>query len=132
VRRNYKMFGLNDKQKNNQKGFSLVEVLVAIAILGLIASAFIGSLSTGAIATRLQGEDLTARNLAQSQMEKLKAAVYDNDGATYSSISTPSGYSISISANPAIYTDTNIQKLTVTVSHNGSAVFSLEDYKVNR
>jgi prepilin-type N-terminal cleavage/methylation domain-containing protein len=126
------MFGLNGEQKNNQKGFSLVEVLVAIAILGLVASAFIGSLSTGAIATRLQGEDVTARNLAQSQMENLKTAVYDSNGAGYSKISEPSGYSISISANPAIYTDTNIQLLTVTISHNGSAVFTLEDYKVKR
>jgi type II secretory pathway pseudopilin PulG len=107
-------------------------LLVAIAIFGLCAAAFIGALSTGSISTRLHGEQVVARNLAQSQIEKLKAASFDSSGASYSAISAPAGYSITVTPSQISGGDINIQKLTVTVSHNGNSVVSLEDYKVNR
>jgi prepilin-type N-terminal cleavage/methylation domain-containing protein len=115
-----------------QRGISLVEVLVAMAIFGACAATFIGGLSAGSISTNMHGEEVVARNLAQSQMENIKAAVYSSSGAGYSAIVAPSDYAISISANSSIYSDNNIQKLTVTVSHGGSQVLTLEDYKVNR
>jgi prepilin-type N-terminal cleavage/methylation domain-containing protein len=120
------------RRLKTQGGFSLVEALVAIAIFGLCAAAFIGALSTGSVSTRLHGEEVIARNLAQSQMENIKAAGYDSSGASYSTISAPADYSIAIAANSAIYSDANIQKLTVTISHSGNSVLILEDYKVNR
>jgi prepilin-type N-terminal cleavage/methylation domain-containing protein len=115
-----------------QNGMSLVEVLVAMAILGVCAAVFVGGLSSGAISTRILEEQVIARNLAQSQIETLKTTAYDAYGASYAAISAPTGYAITISANPTIYTDTNIQKLTVTVKHNNNLVLTLEDFKVNR
>jgi prepilin-type N-terminal cleavage/methylation domain-containing protein len=116
----------------SQKGMSLVEVVVAVGILGLCAAAFIGALSSGSISTRIQGEQVIAQNLAQSQLEKIKTATFDISGASYTALSAPTGYSININTNSALYGDSNIQKVTVTISHAGETVMTLEDYKVNR
>jgi type II secretory pathway pseudopilin PulG len=115
-----------------ESGIGLVETLVAVAIIGVGAVAFLGALSTGSTAVRVQDEGTTAQALAQTQMETIKASAYDPDGSSYTTISTPAGYTVSIGTNPNIYTDNDIQKITVTIFHNGNAVYILENYKVNR
>jgi prepilin-type N-terminal cleavage/methylation domain-containing protein len=65
-----------------EAGMSLAETLVAIAILGVSAAAFITALSTGSIAVNTQDEGVTAQGLAQTQMEVIKAAAYDSDKCT--------------------------------------------------
>jgi len=53
----------------NEKGMGLIEVLISIAILGIITAAFFTVLST---ASKSRGDRRTAgegRNLAQDQME---------------------------------------------------------------
>jgi prepilin-type N-terminal cleavage/methylation domain-containing protein len=114
------------------RGMTLVETLVAIAILGVSVTAFILALSTGTIATRNQGEDVRAQGLAQTQMETIKAAAYDITGASYTAVSTPPGYAIDISTDSSLYSNNSIQKVTVAVSHAGSTLLTLEGYKVDR
>lgn len=120
------------KDLNEQSGMSMVEVLAAIAIFALCATVFIGALSAGSVSANTQGEQVIASNLAQSQMENIKAAAYDSSGVNYAVISAPLDFSIAISTNSNVYSDANIQKITVTISHSGTAVLNLEDYKVNR
>jgi len=119
---------------------------VALAILGLIAAAFLGSLATTAQATFIADERATAESLARSQMEYVKSLEYVEyvDGATeYTPASIPSwledeGYSatIGVESLPADPNDPNggtldgIQKITVTVEHNDNQVFTLEGYKI--
>jgi|WetSurMetagenome_2_1015567.scaffolds.fasta_scaffold585502_2 prepilin-type N-terminal cleavage/methylation domain-containing protein len=117
---------------SGEQGMTLVETLVAIAILGVSVAAFILALSAGSIAVRMQEEDAQAQGLARSQMETIKAAAYDSTGASYSTISAPAGYSLSLSTNSALYSNSNIQKISVTVLHNGASVYALEGYKVDR
>jgi prepilin-type N-terminal cleavage/methylation domain-containing protein len=128
------------KSKNNfpariaveAKGSSLVELLVAIAILGIVAVTFITALSTGSITVNSQGEKVIAQGLANSQIEVIKSAAYDTTGNSYVTVTTPPNYSISISTNSNIYADNNIQKVSVTVAHNSQNILTLEGYKVNR
>lgn len=115
-----------------EKGISLVEALVAIAILGIGITAFITALSTGSIAVGAQDEATIVQRLAQTQMESIKAAAYDSSGGSYSPVTAPASYAISINVNSSIYTNSDIQKVTVTVSREGNPVLTLEDYKVNR
>jgi prepilin-type N-terminal cleavage/methylation domain-containing protein len=115
-----------------QQGMTLVESLVALAILSVSVTAYILALSTGSIAARTQEEDALAQGLARSQMETVKAAAYDATGATYTPVSAPAGYSITVGADSSLYSDNSIQKVTVTVSRTGTAVFILEGYKVDR
>ncbi|MBA7685660.1 hypothetical protein ES703_94085 [subsurface metagenome] len=110
---------------------------MALAILGLIAAAFLGSLATTAQATFIADERATAESLARSQMEYVKTLEYVEyvDGATeYPSALIPSwlldeDYSVTINVEP-LYDADDIQKITVTVEHNDNQVFILEGYKI--
>jgi type II secretory pathway pseudopilin PulG len=117
---------------SGEAGTSLVEALVAIAILGVSATAFLLALSTGSIATRSQDEEAMAQGLVRTQIEAIKAAAYDATGASYAIISTPSEYGISLSTSSSLYGSSAIQKVTVAVSHAGTAVLTLEGYKADR
>jgi Tfp pilus assembly protein PilV len=115
-----------------EAGIGLVETLVATAILGVGVVAFITDLSAGSIAVNVQNESVIAQGLAQTQMEAIKAAPYSSTGASYTTISAPPGYAITINTNSSIYSDNQIQKITVTVTHDSNTVLTLEEYKVNR
>jgi type II secretory pathway pseudopilin PulG len=116
----------------DERGIGLVESLVAIAILGVSVTALITDLSAGSIAVNVQSDAVLAQSLAQSQLETIKGATYDTAGTSYTVISAPSGYAVSVNTNSSIYSNNNIQKITVTVTHSGNPILVVEDYKVNR
>jgi prepilin-type N-terminal cleavage/methylation domain-containing protein len=60
----------------SEKGFSLVEVIIAIALIGIIAVAFLGALATGSRAIFIADERATAESLARTQMEYVKNQDY--------------------------------------------------------
>jgi len=61
----------------NENGFSLVEVIISLAIIGIIAVAFLTGLATASTAFLITDEQATARNVAESQMENLKDQAYN-------------------------------------------------------
>jgi prepilin-type N-terminal cleavage/methylation domain-containing protein len=83
-----------------QKGFTLLEVIIAIALLGVVAVAILSGLSTGSRAILVADERATAESLARSQMEYMKnlpyTAALTGGEASYANakISVPSGYDI--------------------------------------
>jgi len=60
----------------SDKGFSLIEVLVSLALLGMIAVAFIYGLSTSLKSVMVSEERVTGESLAKSQVEHIKAQDY--------------------------------------------------------
>jgi len=117
-----------------ERGTTLVETLVAVALLGIIACAFFGSLDTAARATWIADERTTAESLARSQLEHIKTLDYVGGTTQYPAAPVPSGEDYSFySANiTAELLDDHIQKITVTVKHSGNEVVTLESYKVDR
>jgi type II secretory pathway pseudopilin PulG len=115
-----------------QKGLGLVETLIALTILGTATVAFVGALSAGSIATGTQDEQVVAQSLAQSQLEYTKNYAYDPGAVTYPTLAAPEGYGISVTVAAVPGTDTNIQKITVTITRDGQNLLVVEDYKVNR
>jgi len=116
----------------NERGFGLVETLAAVAILGVAVVAFVIGLSTGSIAVREGNQELVAQSLAQTQLEYVKDYPYDSAATTYPTVHTPEGYSICVEVGSIPDTDTDIQKIMVTISRDEEDILTVEDYKVNR
>ncbi len=143
--------------RGSSKGVSLIEVLIALAILGVIAVAFLGGLSTSLKAVFVSDERSTAQSLATSQMEYVKSQEYSTvvgwsytvttSGSSSSDAPLPwfdsshalpdayAGYCVKVEAGQ-IDSEEGIRKITVTVYHNEDCieneVLTLQDYKVNR
>jgi len=126
------MFGISTSRES---GTTLVETLVALAILGTIAVIFLSGLATTSKAAFTVDEQATAESLAQSQMEWVQNASYSATG--YSPAPIPTGkdyinYSATIMAESLHNPDDGIQKIAVTVRHSGETVITLQGYKVDR
>jgi type II secretory pathway pseudopilin PulG len=119
-------------QARGQRGLGLVETLVAVAILGTAVVAFAVALSAGSIAVGEHDGEVVAQGLAHSQIEYTKSYAYDPDAATYPLIAAPEGYAISVGVSAVPNTDSDIQKITVTVTRQGEAILQVEGYKMNR
>ena len=144
---------------SNSRGVGFVEVLIALAILGLVAAAFLNGLSTSLNTVVISDEGSTVLALAQGQMEYVKSQEYSEvDSWTYMVTTTShsystdpqwgedppplssdySGYCIKAEAGQTDGTtsEDDIRKITITVYHSddctGDVVFTLEDYKVNQ
>ena len=119
---------------NDEEGTGLIEVLVASAIMGIAFVALLGALSTGALAVNKADRRVTAETVARSQMEYTKAQEYRlAPVVTYDIFSPlPANYSVVASASTISGRVGDMQRVTVTVSYKGEAVYVVEDFKANR
>ncbi len=126
----------------NEKGSTLIEVVIAIGVLGIIAAAFLPALSGASKAIITADERTTAESLARSQIECVRSLSYSGN---YTAASIPpqyAGYSATISVAPVSDNGTvrtGIQKIVVIIYHNVGGVdkpilttnnSTLEDYRV--
>ena len=116
----------------SERGVALMEALIASAILGMTLVVFVAGLSTGLLSTGQSDRLSTAHELGRSQIEYTKAAAYNAAPYTYPTVTPPSGYGVTASASSIGGGDANVELITVQVSKDGNAVYTLEDYKVNR
>jgi prepilin-type N-terminal cleavage/methylation domain-containing protein len=116
--------------KKRQSGFTLIEVLLAIVLLGVIGLAVFGTLGTASKALITTDERETAKNIAEMQIEYIKSQLYMPTYAPRSLAEYP-GYSVSITAqNITDRGDGNIQKVIVDVYHDPNYILTLVGYKV--
>jgi prepilin-type N-terminal cleavage/methylation domain-containing protein len=91
--------------QGRSRGFTLIEVLIALALFAIIAIVFAGGLSTASRAVLTADVRTRAESLARAQMESIKSQNYTDatspaGQATYQKISVPGvtdvpgGYSI--------------------------------------
>jgi len=141
----------------DQCGFSMVEIVVSIAVLSTTSVALAGAMSTGFLGFRVVEKDVTAGRLATAQMEDTKSRtpylVPQAQGScptvpvgSYPTIPIPaeygSGYTLAVTASQVLddlATAENegrdlctLERITVSVSYDGSVIRTLEDYKQNR
>jgi len=129
----------------DERGFGVVESLVAVAILGIGVTGAVIALATGAMTADSVDQESNLQSVAISQLAYTKSYPYDTTvpysypnvnvlDATYNPhpITIPGDYSIAVGVSPvlgALITD--IQMITVTVSR-GDKSLTVQDFKVNR
>ena len=120
-----------------ESGLTLLETVIALAILGAVSVSFLHGLTTASKSVFITDEHSTAESLAQSQMEWVKDASYSYNATAYASAPIPGGkdyqhYSAVITAEALHEPDDGIQKVIATIRHDGKVLVLLEGYKVDR
>ena len=130
-------------QLHNEKGATLVEELVTIAIIGMGIVILVVMITTGTLGVRRIDDDVRAQSLARSQIELIKDAPYEVDPTTspYPSVVGISGYSVSLDFEywnastgsfQSGWRNDGLQKITVTVSSGATQLAQVSEFKVDR
>jgi prepilin-type N-terminal cleavage/methylation domain-containing protein len=133
MRTSFKYFSSN----SNESGQTLMEILIALAILSVVGVTFIAGVTNTSKQSYIADEQATSESLARSQMEWVKRLEYSSNGTGYPAEPIPLtsdylNYTANITALPLHNPDEGIQKITISIFHSDKPIFSLEDYKVDR
>ena len=129
-----------------QRGVAFLEILVGLALLGIIGVAFINGMTSTFKAVGISQEKVAVESLAKSQIEYLKVqdyilvADYDPDypATSYELITVPSdlaaaGYSVNISTPEAILSELEggfeLQSINITVRRNSEQKMQISIYR---
>jgi type II secretory pathway pseudopilin PulG len=146
--------GFAPTRRGDQKGQILIEVLVALAILGVVAVAFLTALTTTSLALIVADRHTTAESLTRSEIEYVQNSPYQGEDGGFS-YQLPSGYPpwdpehtlpsgfdnyslvvTGVPVDPETHqtqeADEGIQKVTVEVYQQGQLVLTTSDYKTEQ
>ena len=121
-----------DKNAAGERGFVMIEMMLAVAIVGTAMLAVVTAFSTASKQAQFVDTAATAQWLATSQIELVRAATFVPTPGTYAVVTAPTGFAVTNATSAVTGGDTNIQIVTVTVTENGAAVFESSTMKVNR
>ena len=116
--------------QGRSRGFTLIDILISVALVGIIAIAFLSALSTASTVLIITDEQATAESLARSQMEDIKNQPKQE---TYPSSIPPAyeeaGYSANITTGD-VPSRAGLQKITIIIDRNGEELVTLVGYKL--
>ena len=129
----------------DERGMSLVETLVTLAIVAIVLTGFLVALSVGSFGVSVVSQRVTAENLARAQLEYTKNYTYTAGATSYPIIEHREDYPITIDisywnsgtgefvSEPGVDDGAcGMQFITITVSYHGEPIFRALDYKLSR
>jgi type II secretory pathway pseudopilin PulG len=120
----------------DERGLSLVEQLIALALLGILVVTLLYALSGATVAVGVVDEQVTSLNLATSALESVRVMSYVTGTSFYTpTLLVPAGYGVSVASSAFLSASTvitGLQWLTATVTHNGRVAVQISDLKANR
>ena len=131
------MLIFTDKQRH-EKGFTLLESLIALAILGFAIVAIVAALVTGTKATLMHSEQATAESLVRSQLEYITGiTVYQvapADGSNPYGISPalmPLTGGWDVTTNVTSVSGTGLEQIIVNAIRNNKQILTIASYKAD-
>jgi len=132
-----------------QKGFALIEILVALALMGITAVGLLSGLATTFRAGTISQERVVAESLAKSQWEYIRAQDYiptadydpDDPEKRYQLIAIPDelvvkDYTVEIGTPATIIGpddgEFELQSITVVINCDSKQLLTISDYRVGR
>ncbi len=127
-----------------ERGFSLIEALIAVAIVGVIGVVYIRAVDSNNRVTAQLDEQTVAKNLITATIEAIRAVGWANDyDAVAAAIPTPTQYEITVTTdctdtptNDLSYVNcTGVEKwqrIYVTASREGDATLRICTYRTQR
>ena len=112
----------------------MLEAIVGISIFAVVGAAVLGGVST----TRRTGAAIerqaVAETIARNQIESIFNAPYREPGVSYAATSTssvvlPTGYGVTVTTSEVVVSDNDIEKIVVTVTHEGKTVLTVETFR---
>lgn len=120
------------KLLRGQGGTLLVEVTVAVVVLGSLGTALMAGVQTGHIAKRNFETQSLAENIIRNQMEHVFEQAYVSPPATYLTINPPADYTVTAEALVYDASSSKIELVRVTVFKSGQQVKAVETLRANR
>jgi len=115
----------------NERGISILEELIALALIVLALTIFIGGLSVSSAGVGTVHKRVSSENLARAGLEQIKNAPYETGAGAYEAaiaevpVAVP-GYSLMVATQTL---ETNLQLITITVKSGEQIAFVMEGYK---
>jgi len=132
----------------SEKGFALIEILVALALMGITAVGLLSGLATTFRAGTISQERVVAESLAKSQWEYIRAQDYiptadydpDDPEKRYQLIAIPDelvvkDYTVEIGTPVAIIGpggEFELQSITILINCDSKQLLTISDYRVGR
>ncbi|MFF4323358.1 prepilin-type N-terminal cleavage/methylation domain-containing protein [Streptomyces sp. NPDC001568] len=117
------------RRPRGEEGETLVEVLVAVVLMGVAFVAIFGGMGTAIISSVTQQKVTGADSVIRSAAEKVVGAPYVSCARGYETPTPPAGYTVTVTIEywdgvgafgPTCPTaDTGVQKVTLTVHSTG-------------
>ncbi|MFC2068595.1 prepilin-type N-terminal cleavage/methylation domain-containing protein [Chloroflexota bacterium] len=150
------------RTKGNQRGFTLLEVVIAMVLMGMVGTTVLLALNTSSKTIATSNELTIAESLTRTTIEFVKRSPYDNnviDTPVYDSQAFSEGvpdaieyetllglggdpyygdYTVNVNVDrldpeaDGTLDDDGIQKITVEIQFGNRTILSTESYKVSR
>jgi type II secretory pathway pseudopilin PulG len=108
------------------RGGLLVDSVIAMAVFVVAGSAVLSGVSTVQRSGAVTESQAIAERVARNQMESILSQAYLAPPASFSAVPAPVGFSVTASGQEYVVGDTDIEKVSVSVSQGGTTVLVIE------